>query len=105
MIRALAGGDDLTRDLAISVLGDIRDPRAVKPLLKILNDKDENATTRMFVANALGEIGDWRAFDDLSLISASSIEDVTRLDDDHDFEFLQAVDEAIESLLEKKKLN
>jgi HEAT repeat protein len=62
LIRAFqsAGGDDprVRRYLALS-LGEVRDPRAVDPLLQALQDTD--VQTAIYAAWALGTIGDARA--------------------------------------------
>jgi HEAT repeat protein len=48
-------------EFAIEALGKLRDPRAVGPLVQILNETKWNWSRRRAAAEALGEIGDTSA--------------------------------------------
>jgi HEAT repeat protein len=67
LIKALSYTKDATiREAAASALGEIGEPRAVEPLIVVLNDRDwekreENRPVRCAAALALGRIGDPRA--------------------------------------------
>ncbi|HAS53805.1 MAG TPA: PBS lyase, partial [Nitrospiraceae bacterium] len=56
------------RKFIIDILGDIRDPRAVLPLIERLNDADENISVA--TAEALGKIRDRRAVPALTVCLA-----------------------------------
>ena len=47
------------------VLGEIGDSRAVEPLIKALGNKSQDASARVYAADALGKIGDSRAVESL----------------------------------------
>ena len=51
---------DLKSDLILA-LGDLRQPAAVEPLVRIAGNPDEEKMRRMYAADALGRIGDPRA--------------------------------------------
>jgi HEAT repeat protein len=57
LLRVLREGSRTVRIGAIEALGEIRDPRAVKPLMQVL-ENDRHDETRFLAALALGEIGD-----------------------------------------------
>lgn len=67
LIKALSYTKDASvREAAAHALGEIGDPRAVEPLIVVLNDNDwekrfENRPVRFAAASALGRIGDSRA--------------------------------------------
>jgi HEAT repeat protein len=62
--------------LAIRVLGEIKDNRAVKPLTGLLDREDYNI--RSHVCESLGKIADTTAFDDVSLRMQDSVEVVRK---------------------------
>lgn len=59
VIRALQSPDDDTREEAARALGELKDPRAVTPLLSALDDP--NHYVRREAAKSLGHLGDERA--------------------------------------------
>ncbi len=59
LIKSLGYGDLRICEDAISVLGEIRDPRAVEPLIKLLGDEEKSV--RLATVKALGKIGNPRA--------------------------------------------
>ena len=61
MIKALEYNDDSIRIAAVNALGEIKNPDAVMPLLKLLDDIDKEV--RISVRNALGENGDEQTTD------------------------------------------
>jgi len=63
LLAGLRSWNKDTRLGIIEALGEIRDPRAVEPLIALLNDKSNEI--RWEAALALGEIGDPRAVDPL----------------------------------------
>lgn len=60
LINALQSNNGNVRRLAASALGKIRDTRAVKPLLDLL-ESEERSQVRQYIVRALGKIGDHRA--------------------------------------------
>ena len=63
LLKQLTNEDPAKREEAILALGDLRDERAVEPLIKVVNqDTIENRT---YSINALAEIGDHRAIETL----------------------------------------
>ena len=62
-IEALGHNDKAFRQFAAVVLGKIKDPRAVEPLIAALKDADSGVRGKAVVA--LGKIGDSRAVDPL----------------------------------------
>jgi len=60
LIAALEHEDSNVRRLAASALGKLRDPRAVRPLL-ILLEREERPQVRQYAVKALGRIGDPQA--------------------------------------------
>lgn len=64
LLEALTGEAETAQFMAANVLGDIKDPRAVEPLIWALGVS--SPTTRRNAAYALGEIGDERAANPLS---------------------------------------
>jgi LysM repeat protein len=64
LISALYHRDPLVRGMAAEALGDIKDSRAVMPLVETL-EKDEDALVQNSAAQALGKIGDPRAVEAL----------------------------------------
>lgn len=73
LINALNYKDNEFRFHIISILGEIKDKRAVTPLLSFLENDDTNI--RYITADALGKIGDKKAVE--PLIKALNDEDVT----------------------------
>jgi hypothetical protein len=65
----LLAGDDYDRNRAAELLGELRDVRAVEPLITALNEEDP--TTRSTIIWALGEIGDGRAIAPLEQLFAN----------------------------------
>jgi len=61
LIKELKDEDPKVRKEAAKVLGEMKNPLAVKPLLEILLNKEENESVRGLAARVLGEIGDPRA--------------------------------------------
>ena len=61
LIAVLDDPDTLVHQVAVRVLGRIRDPRAVVPLCNILIGEDSHEHVRASAAQALGELGDPRA--------------------------------------------
>jgi len=74
MIAALKDGDPAVRIEAAETLGDIKDRRAVKPLMDILTDRNESVQTEAI--NALGKIGDKRAIQPLITVYKSGSADI-----------------------------
>lgn len=65
LIKVLATGKHPeSREEAAEALGDLRDPKAVEPLIAALKDRD--AEVREGAAEALGKIGDRRAVEALT---------------------------------------
>jgi HEAT repeat protein len=62
--------------LASRILGDIKDNRAVEPLIGLLNKKDFN--TRSYACESLGKIGDTTAFFHVSSCLKDSVEVVRK---------------------------
>lgn len=62
-IKNLTSENYETRVQAAKKLGELKDPKAVDPLVKALNDDDSDV--RKAVANALGKIGDAKAIEPL----------------------------------------
>lgn len=62
-LEILKNGNDFERRKAASKLGNIGDKKAVRPLIKALNDDDRLVPSR--AASALGKIGDERAINPL----------------------------------------
>lgn len=65
LLRALRSEHESVREIVVEVLGAIRDPQAVEPLIAMLTD--ERAGVRASAAKLLGMIGDARAIDGLIL--------------------------------------
>ncbi|TAN62652.1 DEAD/DEAH box helicase [bacterium] len=61
LIEALKDEYQLVSQLAAEALGELKDPRAVLPLIMVLRDKDEDWLVRQAAAEALGELKDLRA--------------------------------------------
>jgi len=59
VVHALQGPDDDTREEAARALGELKDPRAVTPLISALGD--QNHFVRREAAKSLGRLGDERA--------------------------------------------
>ena len=72
LIEALDDTYPTIRYLAAGQLGRVRDPRAVKPLIRCVQ-KDPDYVVRAWAAGALGDIGDHRATD--TLIASLKVED------------------------------
>ena len=68
LLGHIATPDVDVRKFIIDILGDIRDPRAVLPLIERLNDADENISVA--TAEALGKIRDRRAVPALTVCLA-----------------------------------
>ena len=64
------------RSAVAAALGDLRDPRAVDPLIQAL--KDEHKTVRVAAAIALADIGDKRAATAISETIANEREEESR---------------------------
>jgi HEAT repeat protein len=65
LIDQLNGADFRARVSAATALGEIKDPRAVEPLIAALNNPNEDLDFRRAAAEALGEIKDPRAIEPL----------------------------------------
>ncbi|MFL5733823.1 MAG: HEAT repeat domain-containing protein [Chloroflexia bacterium] len=77
LIGTLGDENDTIRYYVVGALGDIRDPRAVEPLIQTaLNDEDEEVRSRAI--EALVEIGDVRAVDPLLHLLQNSQESLIR---------------------------
>ncbi|HEX5037882.1 MAG TPA: HEAT repeat domain-containing protein [bacterium] len=59
LLEQLKDSDGTKRSKAAEALGELGDPRAIKPLIRALGDGDK--LVRMAAAEALGELGDPRA--------------------------------------------
>jgi HEAT repeat protein len=65
LITLLQGKHAGVSPAAASLLGDLKDPRGVEPLLAVLNDPRYPRSTASRAADALGRLGDKRAFEPL----------------------------------------
>ena len=65
LITGLSDQDNRVREMSAYALGELRDARAVEPLIGALTDSDNYSSIRMAAAVALGQIGDVRAVDAL----------------------------------------
>jgi HEAT repeat protein len=62
-IKSLSSENHETREQAAKKIGELKDPKAVEPLIKALNDKDSGV--RRTATIALGKIGDAKAVEPL----------------------------------------
>lgn len=65
LLKVLETGDWKVKSMVAEVLGKIGDKRAVKPLLKLLYNKNQNKYVRGHIIEVLGKIGDERAIEPL----------------------------------------
>jgi len=105
LISKLKGGTESERRRAALGLGRIGDPRAVDPLIKALESKDEDRDVRLLAAKALGKIGDVRAIntlietlkDENAEVRMIAAEALGKIGD------VQAVDSLIEALQDEEE--
>ena len=76
LITALNGDNETIMWKAATILGEIRDKRAVEPLVGLLLDESKDEWDRgYYIAAALGSIGDARAVEPLIKLASKHIED------------------------------
>ena len=98
LLKKLASAEmgDQGRGEIIVALGELREKRAVEPLLAIAKNRDEEKSRRMYAADALGKIGDARAMPVLrgmfsepdALLKAHAAAALARLSPDEAFPLL-----------------
>lgn len=76
LIDSLGSQDKEVTKLSVRILGDIKDSRAVKPLIALLTRADYNI--RSDVCESLGKTADTSAFTDVSLRMDDSVETVRK---------------------------
>jgi len=77
LISALNSKSQTIRERVVTILGELGDKMAVKPLLSLLVDENEDEYFRGdYVATALGKIGDARAVEPLIKLASKHSEDI-----------------------------
>ena len=73
LINTLKGGDENVRRGAAETLGIIGDERAIKPLMRVVEDEDEDGVVRRAAVCAVGRIGGKRAVESLIRVLVFSL--------------------------------